>query len=192
MGSDAESPLKSYTEGKNSIDDYSSFPPMGEILNAWNEAANVIEASFGSVSDEQLQKPVGFQIPLEDQTIMEAEQPLLPKLDTLWHHPEARPVGRPGDGAKRMFGGVTGNFLFQGEAALEGAGLGRGPGADLGILRATGEIGVRLFVACRLDSALDTYLMIKLGPQSDETTELVVVENWFEEVKRSDPYRSAV
>src|SRR6185312_16645240 len=77
-----------------------------------------------------------------DQPVMQAERPVAPEFDFGRHQPEAGPVTGPGHFAQRIFGGVFGDLSLERPAPHHGARLRRGPGPDLAVLGARGEIGV--------------------------------------------------
>src|SRR5580704_6065513 len=94
----------------------------------------------------------------ERNTVVQAEWPLLPKLDLLRHDAIAGPKRRPRHGTDGKFRGAEGDILFKRQPALQRRGLFARPGADLCHARARCEIGVGLFLRHDFDSAAGAHL----------------------------------
>src|SRR5918997_4470392 len=80
----------------------------------------------------------------ENEPVVKPERPVLPKLDRDRCDAVAGPVGRAGDLADGVLGGVERDRLLESEAAFERPRLLARPGADAAVARAALEIGVRL------------------------------------------------
>src|SRR5690242_13362661 len=89
---------------------------------------------------------------------MQAKRPVMPELDRDRPYPETRPVGRPWNGADRIFRGVHRDRGLEREARLKRARLLGCPSADSAVARTRVEIGVGLRIAHHLDRAPDSHL----------------------------------
>src|SRR6478752_10042911 len=96
--------------------------------------------------------------------VVQAERPVVPELDQHRHDAVTGPARRPRHAADGVFGGIKRHRLFEGEAAFERKGLLAGPGADLRLLRAGGEIGVRFGIGDGFGRAADTDLPVERLP----------------------------
>src|SRR5205814_2408384 len=85
-----------------------------------------------------------------DHTVVQAKRPVAPEFDLERREAITRPVRRARHLREREFRRVFRDLALEGETRFYGAGLRRGPSADLTVLRARGEIGVciRLADAC--------------------------------------------
>src|SRR6185437_7725861 len=102
--------------------------------------------------------------PPEFDAIVQAERPLVPELDAQGQNSVTRPMRRPRHRHQRVFGGVQRNRLLESEPAFERGGLLAGPSADLGLLRAGGEIGVGLGIRHMLSITANAHLPVQRLP----------------------------
>src|SRR5436190_9061179 len=81
------------------------------------------------------------------ETVVQPERAVAPEFDLERRHAKAAPVGRAGHFRERIFRRVFRDLLLERPASFHGPRLGRGPGTDLAVLGARGEIGVGFGVA---------------------------------------------
>src|ERR1700738_3096847 len=108
----------------------------------------------------------------EFNAIVQSKGPIVPEFETYWCDPPPAPPRRPRHLADEVIGGDLGNRLLERESAFQRLRLLAGPGADLGLLRPGGEIGVGLGVAHGRHIAADPDLPAHRlpGKQSEEQT----------------------
>ena len=80
-------------------------------------AAGAVRDRFcpGSSGGEALEEPRAVERATEAEPVVEPAWPALPKLDPLWHEPEATPVRRPRNRlGVGMLGAKAGEEIFEG------------------------------------------------------------------------------
>src|SRR5690606_31736916 len=104
------------------------------------------EAAVAQSLRKQPLRPPGLLWPgaQKHQPVVQTEGPVLPELDLQRRQAKTGPVIRSRDLAEREFRSIAGDFLFQGEAALQWPRLARGPGADPAAARPGAIVLVRL------------------------------------------------
>ena len=90
--------------------------------------------------------------------VVQAERAIMPEFEPQRRNPPAAPARRPRHVADQVFGRDLGDRLFERKTALQGLRLLAGPGAELGLLRPGGEIGVGLGLGDRRHVAADADL----------------------------------
>ena len=91
----------------------------------------------------------------EFDAVVQAERAIVPELHAQGCDAPAAPARRPRYLADHMPGGDERDRLLEGKTAFQRLRLFAGPGADLGLLRPCGEIGVCLGLGHRRDRAAD-------------------------------------
>jgi uncharacterized damage-inducible protein DinB len=70
LGAPASNPLKEVLEGLRSIEDFTEFPLVREVLAAWEEVSERLAERFGSLRQAELEAPSSQKFPLVDGTVL--------------------------------------------------------------------------------------------------------------------------
>lgn len=70
LGGDGSHPFAAELEGARGIDDIERYPALGEIVAAWDEMAERLEARLPAVSSEELEAEAGGRFPVDDGSVL--------------------------------------------------------------------------------------------------------------------------
>jgi uncharacterized damage-inducible protein DinB len=69
VGDSTPSPLKGAEGGFNDIAAVTSYPPLAEILAAWDRAGQALETRLAALAEADLNRPLGEDWPIEEKTL---------------------------------------------------------------------------------------------------------------------------
>lgn len=70
IGSEIQSPYFEITKNIKSIEGFKEYPPLNEILEAWNKSTELLINNFKSINSEKLNSLSEIKFPINDDTLL--------------------------------------------------------------------------------------------------------------------------
>lgn len=70
LGAPVENPFAATVEGKKTIDDFDSFPPLSDILKAWDSISSHLAGVYENMTLEQLDAELPIPFPVKDRKML--------------------------------------------------------------------------------------------------------------------------
>ncbi len=70
LGIESSNPFKELLEGLNSIEDFTEFPVVKEVLSAWREVSPALSERFESLTEAEIGEKSAQPFPIDDDTVL--------------------------------------------------------------------------------------------------------------------------